>query len=177
MSCAACGQSALATVGKNEITIDEFRRAYQDEISRFRAASAVASRPRRPSSSASCSALARLTGVAAVDIHARELGLTATTEIVVNVIRARSLIRRADGQFHKNSSTSDRQNGYQSEGATSGPPPGHRARTVDRDAGCRREPHAARRCLYRFRKETRVIEYFAPDYDKLIKIADPDEES
>ena len=41
-----------------------------------------------------------------------------------------------------------RQNGYQSEGQSHpGPPPGHSARTVDRDAGCRRRAaRFARRC-------------------------------
>ena len=29
--------------------------------------------------------------------------------------------------------------------------------------------------LHRYREETRVIEFFTPDYDKLIKIAEPDE--
>ena len=29
--------------------------------------------------------------------------------------------------------------------------------------------------MHRYREETRVIEYFTPDYDKLIKIADPDD--
>ena len=29
--------------------------------------------------------------------------------------------------------------------------------------------------LHRHREETRVIEFFTPDYDKLVKIAEPDE--
>ena len=46
-------QSALATVGKTQITVDEFRQAYQDEMQAARASSAAPSLPTRPRFSAS----------------------------------------------------------------------------------------------------------------------------
>ena len=36
-------------------------------------------------------------------------------------------------------------------------------------------PQALIDLLHRYREETRVIEFFTPDYDKLVKIAEPDE--
>ena len=123
-------------------------------------------------------ALARLIGFAAVDINARELGLTVSENIVANVIRADPAFAGPTGQFSKNQFNQlIRQYGYQSEGQYIQA----RHRDILREQltetlGAGVTPQAAFvDVLHRYREETRVIEYFTPDYDKHIKIADPDD--
>jgi peptidyl-prolyl cis-trans isomerase D len=172
-------QGALATVGKTEITTEEFRQAYQDEIQSI---SRRLGRRLTPEQAkllgVETRALARLIGFAAVDINARELGLTVSQNIVANVIRGDPAFAGPTGQFSKNQfNQMIRQNGYQSEGQYIQA----RHRDILREQltetlGAGVEPHASLLdVMYRFREQTRVIEYFAPDYDKHIKIADPDD--
>jgi peptidyl-prolyl cis-trans isomerase D len=173
------GQSAVATVGPTEITNEEFRQAYQDEIQSI---SRRLGRRLTPEQAkilgVETRALARLIGFAAVDINARELGLTVAESIVANVVRADPAFAGPTGQFSKNQFHQlIRQYGYQSEGQYIQA----RHRDILREqltetlgAGVT-PPTAFVDVLHRFREETRVIEYFTPDYDKHIKIADPEE--
>jgi peptidyl-prolyl cis-trans isomerase D len=173
------GQSAVATVGPTEITNEEFRQAYQDEIQSI---SRRLGRRLTPEQAkilgVETRALARLIGFAAVDINARELGLTVAESIVANVVRADPAFAGPTGQFSKNQFHQlIRQYGYQSEGQYIQA----RHRDILREqltetlgAGVT-PPAAFVDVLHRFREETRVIEYFTPDYDKHIKIADPEE--
>ncbi len=173
------GQSAVATVGATEISNEEFRQAYQDEIQSI---SRRLGRRLTPEQAkilgVETRALARLIGFAAVDINARELGLTVAENIVANVIRADPAFAGPTGQFSKNQFNQlIRQYGYQSEGQYIQA----RHRDILREQltetlGAGVTPQAAFvDVLHRYREETRVIEYFTPDYDKHIKIADPDD--
>ena len=173
------GQTALATVGSTEITQDEFRQAYQDEVQ------SVARRLGRRLTSEQAKilgletrALSRLIGFAAVDIQARELGVTVSEGIVVNIIRADPAFQGPTGQFsHTQFRQALGQYGYQSEGQYIKA----RQRDIMREQLTETlatgvvPPSSLLNLLHRFREETRVVEYFAPDYDRHIKIADPDE--
>jgi peptidyl-prolyl cis-trans isomerase D len=173
------GQTAVAKVGPTEITNEEFRQAYQDEIQSI---SRRLGRRLTPEQAkilgVETRALARLIGFAAVDINARELGLTVAENIVANVIRADPAFAGPTGQFSKNQFNQlIRQYGYQSEGQYIQA----RHRDILREQltetlGAGVTPQAAFvDVLHRYREETRVVEYFTPDYDKHIKIADPDD--
>jgi len=173
------GQSAVATVGPTEITNEEFRQAYQDESQSI---SRRLGRRLTPEQAkilgVETRALARLIGFAAVDINARELGLTVAESIVANVVRADPAFAGPTGQFSKNQFNQlIRQYGYQSEGQYIQA----RHRDILREQltetlGAGVTPQTAFvDVLHRYREETRVVEYFTPDYDKHIKIADPDD--
>lgn len=172
-------QGVLATVGKTEITQEEFRQAYQDEIQ------SVARRLGRRLTPEQAKvlgietrALSRLIGFAAVDINAKELGLTVSDNIVASIIRGDPAFQGPTGQFSKNQFNQlISQYGYQSEGQYIQA----RHRDVLREQltetlGVGVEPlPSVVDILYRFREQERVIEYTIPDYDKHIKIADPDD--
>lgn len=172
-------QGALATVGSTEITQDEFRQAYQDEVQ------SVARRLGRRLTPEQAKilgietrALARLIGFAAVDINARELGLTVSDNIVANIIRADPAFQGPTGQFSKNQFFQViRQMGYYSEGQYIQA----RHRDILREqltetVGIGVEPQPALTDIfYRFREQTRIITYIDPNYDKQVKIPPPDD--
>jgi peptidyl-prolyl cis-trans isomerase D len=170
--------SAIATVGKTAISPDEFRQAYQDEmasISRRLGRKLTAEQAKILGVEAR--ALSRLIGFASLDLHAKALGLAVSDNIVATVVRGDQAFQEA-GQF---SPTKFRQLisqlGYVSEGQYVQA----RRRDIMREQltetlGSGLVPQATLLgALHRYREETRVIEYVAPDYDKLIKKAEPSE--
>ena len=173
------GQNAVATVGSTEITTEEYRQAYQDEM---QSVSRRLGRRLTPEQSKMLGletrALARLIGFAALDIHARKLGLTVSENIVANIIRADPAFQGPTGQFSREQFRQIiGQQGYQGEGQYIQ----SRNRDILREqltetvgAGVV-PPTELVAILYRFREEGRTVEYFTPDYDKQIKVAEPDE--
>ena len=172
-------QAALATVGSTEITPDEYRQAYQDEMQSIARRLGHRLTPQQAKlAGIETRALARLIGFAAVDINARELGLTVSDNIVANIIKADPAFVGPTGQFSKNQFNQViRQNGYQSEGQYIQA----RHRDILREQltetlGAGVQPQTSMLAiLHDFREQTRAIEYFTPDYDKHIKVADPDD--
>jgi peptidyl-prolyl cis-trans isomerase D len=173
------GQTALATVGSTEITSEEFRQAYQDEV---QSVSRRLGRRLTPEQAkilgVETRALSRLIGFAAVDIHARKLELTVSENIVANIIRADPAFQGPTGQFSRNQFRQAlSQYGYQSEGQYIQA----RQRDIMREQLTETlatdvvPPKSLLDVLHKFREETRVVEYFTPDYDKHIKLADPDD--
>lgn len=171
-------QGALATVGKTEITSDEFRQAYQDETQSIARRLGRKLTPEQAKIlGVESRALARLIGFASLDIQAKSLGLTVSDNIVASIVRGDPAFQVA-GQF---SPAQFRQlisqYGYVSEGQYIQ----SRRRDILREqltetVAVGVVPQAALlEALYRYREETRVVEYIAPDYDKLIKVADPAE--
>jgi peptidyl-prolyl cis-trans isomerase D len=172
------GRGTVARVGGIEISTDEYRLAYQNELD------AISRRFGRRLSAEQAKllgveqrALSRLMAAAAIDGHARELHLALSEQGIADIIRDDPTFRGPDGQFSRTALQSYlRQNGY-SEGRYL-----HERRKEEvRDqltdtlvAGVE-PPQALLDSLHRFRGETRVIAYFTPDYDKLIKPAQPDE--
>jgi peptidyl-prolyl cis-trans isomerase D len=173
------GQSAVATVGSTEITPEEYRQAYQDEVD---SVSRRLGRRLTPEQSKMLGletrALARLIGFAALDLHARKLGLTVSDDIVANIVRADPAFQGPTGQFSREQFRQIiAQQGYQSEGQYIKA----RHRDILREqltetigAGVVPSTELVA-ILYRFRNESRVAEHFTPDYDKHIKVAEPDD--
>jgi peptidyl-prolyl cis-trans isomerase D len=168
--------SALATVGKTNISPDEFRQAYQDEMQSIARRLGRKLTPEQAKIlGVEARALSRLIGFASLDLHANALGLAVSDNIVATVVRSDQAFQEG-GQF---SPTKFRQLisqlGYVSEGQYVQA----RRRDIVREQltetlGAGLVPQTVLlEALHRYREETRVIEYLAPDYDKLIKKAEP----
>jgi peptidyl-prolyl cis-trans isomerase D len=172
------GRPVPAKIGGTEITAEQYRQAYQDEIN---ALSRRLGRRLTPEQArlfgVEQSALARLVNAAAVDKHAGELNLSLSDAGIAELIKAEPGFKGADGQFSPVLFQSFlRQNGI------------NEARFLrDRRREEIREqitdsllagvvpPQSVLEQLYQYREETRDIDYLAPDFDKLIKLAPLDE--
>ncbi len=172
--------NAVATVGKKEISIDDFKRAYQEEVE------TIARRLGRTPTPEEAHLLGvvqrtllRLTGVAALDLHANNLGMTATNEIVAQFIRGDNpSVIGPDGKTDMSKYAQViRQAGYNSVQAY------EEARRRDlvrqqlvETLGAWTQPQQFLiDALHRYRNETRVIEHVTPDFSKLT-IPEPSEE-
>ena len=172
------GRGTLATIGGSQITVDEYRQAYQEEM-----ASLTRRLGRRLTGEQAKllgveqRALSRLISAAALDHHARDLKLALSDEGVAEIIRNDPGFQGPDGKFSTELFQSFlRQIGLSERGYV------HTRRQEElRDqltesllSGVA-PPQAMIDALYRYREERRVIEFFTPDFDKLIKLAEPDD--
>lgn len=172
------GRGTLARIGSTEISVEEYRQAYQEELA------SVSRRMGRRLTTEQAKllgleqrALSRLIGAAAVDRHARELHLALSDKGVADIIRADPAFRDPTGHF----SNRTFQNYLRQNGTSEGRYVETRRREEVRDqltdtllAGLA-PPQLLIDLLHRFTQETRVIEYLTPDYDKLVKITEPDD--
>ncbi len=172
------GRGTLARVGNTEISIDEYRQAYQDELA---AISRRIGRRLTPDQARMLGleqrALSRLVGGAAIDAHARELRLALSSKGIADIIRTDPAFHDASGAFSPAAFQSYlRQIGNSEAGYVA-----LRRKDELRDQitesllGGVNPPELLIDQLYRYRNQTRVIEFFTPDFDKLIKVAEPDE--
>jgi peptidyl-prolyl cis-trans isomerase D len=173
------GPTAVATVGSTEITTQEYRQAYQDELQSIsRRLGRQLTSEQAKALGIETRALARLIGFAAVDMHARALELAVPETIVASVIRGDPAFAGPTGQFSRNKFRQlIGQDGYQSEEQYIRA----RRRDILREqltetlgAGAR-PPAALVDALYQYREETRVAEYFTPDYAKHVTVAEADD--
>ena len=172
------GRGTLATIGSSQITVDDYRQAYQDEM-----ASLTRRFGRRLTSEQAKMlgveqrALSRLISAAAIDHHARDLQLALSDEGMAEIIRNDPGFQGPDGKFSKELF----QNFLRQIGLSEG-----RYVTTRRQEELRDQltesllsglapPQALLETLYRYREERRVIEFFTPDFDKLITLAEPEE--
>jgi len=169
----------LATVGTTQITADEFRQAYRDELQSIarqlgrdltpEQAKILGVPPR---------ALARLIGFAAIDLHANNLGITVSDNVVASIIKGDPAFHGPGGQFSApHFRRAIVQHGYRSEDQYIAA----RRRDLWREqltetmgVGVAPQQYLVG-AVHRFRDETRVIEYVAPDFAKLITVAEPAE--
>src|SRR5581483_9502075 len=173
------GRGTLARLGSTEISVDEYRQAYQDEIA---ALSRRLGGRRLTSEQAKMlgveqRTLSRLIGVAAIEMHARELRLALSDAAIADLIRQDPAFRDLTGKFSQDTFRAVlRQNGYSEARYVA-----ERRKDEVRDqltdtllAGLA-PPQTLIDMLHHYREETRTIEFFTPDYDKLVKPAEPDE--
>lgn len=172
------GRSTLARLGNTEISIDEYRQAYQDEMT------SISRRLGRRLTAEQAKllgveqrTLARLIGVAAIDAHARELHLDLSDKAIADIIKEEPAFQDVTGKFSNDAFRSIlRKNGY-----TEGRYVDSRRKEEVRDqltetlqAGVA-APQILIDLVNGYREETRVIEFLVPDFDKHIKVVDPDE--
>ena len=172
------GRGTVARVGSIEITSDDYRTAYQNELE------SISRRFGRRLTAEQAKllgveqrALSRLMGAAAIDNHARELHLSLSEQGIIDLIRADPAFHGVNGQFSRTAFQSYlRQNGA-SEGRYLYDRRKEEVRdqVTDTLLGGAAAPQLMLDLLHRYRDETRVIAYFTPDYDKLVKVAEPDE--
>ena len=172
------GRGTVARVGSIEISTDDYRTAYQNELE------SISRRFGRRLTAEQAKllgveqrALSRLMGAAAIDNHARELRLSLSEQGIIDLIRDDPAFHGPNGQFSRTAFQAYlRQNG-----ASEGRYLYERRKEEVRDQvtdtllGGAAAPQLMLDLLHRYRDETRIIAYFTPDYDKLVKVAEPDE--
>jgi peptidyl-prolyl cis-trans isomerase D len=172
--------NAVATVGKKEISIDDFKRAYQEEMETITRRLGRTPTPDEANLLGVVQrTLLRLTGVAALDLHAKNLGVTATNEIVAQFIRGDNpSVIGPDGRTDMSKYAQViRQAGYTSVQAYEDA----RRRDLERQQlvetlGAWTMPQQFLvDALYRYRNEARVIEHVTPVFSKLT-IPEPSED-
>ncbi len=172
------GTGTVARVGSIEISTDEYRQAYQNELD------SISRRFGRRLTAEQAKllgieqrALSRLMGAAAIDNHTRELHLSLSEQGIADIIRDDPAFHGPNGQFSRTAFQAYlRQNGY-SEGRYLYDRRKEEVRDqlTDTLLGGLAPPQLVLDLLHRYREETRVIAHFTPDYDKLVKVAEPDE--
>jgi len=172
------GQGTLARIGNTEISVEQYRQAYQDELASI---SRQFGRRLTPELAKRLGvdqrALSRLIGAAAIDNHARELRLALSDKGIADIIRDDRMFQNPPGTF----STLAFQSFLRQSGTSEGRYVETRRREEVRDQltdsllGAAASPQVLIDLLHSHREQTRVIEHFTPDFDKLIKMAEPDE--
>jgi peptidyl-prolyl cis-trans isomerase D len=171
----------LATVGKTEISAEDFQQAYKEELA------VLTSKLKLPQAltpeqakllQVPTRALARLIGLASIDLHAQELGVTVSNDIVSAVIKGDPAFKGPTGQYSKDKLRQVLiQQGYRSENQYVDA----RRRDLWREQltetlGASAVPQQFLvAAVHTFRDETRIIEYVTTDFGKSIAVAEPDE--
>ncbi|MEQ1647496.1 MAG: SurA N-terminal domain-containing protein [Hyphomicrobiaceae bacterium] len=172
------GQGSLATVGKTEITAEEFQQAYQNELDGI---SRQAGRRLTPEQARMFGleqrVLSRLTGTAALDQQARALGLSVSTASITDDIRSQPTFAGMDGKFSKVAFDSYlRQLGFSERRYFDVRKQEEVRELVTEAVSSANQPAKMMIDLvHKFREEKRVIEFVTIDPAKTVKVADPDD--
>ncbi len=172
------GRGTLARIGNTEITLEDYRQAYQDELA------AISRRLGRRLTSEQAKllgveqrALSRLVGAAAIDAHVRQLHLALSDKGMADLIRQDPAFKGAGGAFDQRTFQGYlRQNGMSEAYYVSTRRKEEvREQLTDTLLAGLAPPQLMIDSIYRYNEARRVIEHFTPDYDKLIKAPEPDE--
>jgi peptidyl-prolyl cis-trans isomerase D len=169
---------APATVGTTEISREDFQKAVQDEVKLFSRQLGGTLTPEQAKLIPRL-ALERLIRITAIDLHAKELGVTVSNDTLRRIIsNEHPMVVGVDGRTDKRRYQQVvRQAGYRSEYDY------EQARRRDEWRWQLTETLGAEvmpqqylvDMLRRFRDETRIIEYIVPDFTKLVTVAEPSE--
>ena len=172
-------RDSLARIGGTTISADEFRQAYQDEMASI--TRRLGGRRLTPEQAKMLGVeqrtLSRLIGMAAIDAHARDLNLALSSQAVADLVRSDPAFHDASGKFSSDTFRSLlRQNGISEDRYLSSRRRDEvREQLTDTLLAGLAPPELLVDLLHRYREETRIIEFFTPDYDKLVKTPEPDE--
>lgn len=172
------GRGTLATIGTTTISSDEFRQAYQEEMQSYARRIGRRLTPEQAKMlGVEQRALSRLIGSAAIEAHARDLGLSISDKGIADLIRQEPAFQGPDGKFNqRNFEGYLRQIGMSEQRFVA-----ERRKEEIRDQitdsllGSVTVPMPMIELLHAYREETRVIEMITPDYAKLVKLPEPDE--
>ncbi len=96
------GRGSIATVGSTSIPVEEFQRAYQNELDRFsRDANKRITSDQGRAIGLDRRVMAQLVGGAAIEAHAKELGLGISDKTLAETIEQDEQLRGPDGKFSK----------------------------------------------------------------------------
>src|SRR5215510_7148494 len=172
-------RDTLARIGGTTISADEFRQAYQDEMASItrRLGGRRLTAEQAKMLGVEQRTLSRLIGMAAIDAHARDLNLALSSQAVADLVRSDPAFHDASGKFSSETFRSLlRQNGISEDRYLASRRRDEvREQLTDTLLAGLAPPQLLADLLHRYREETRIIEFFTPDYDKLVKIAEPDE--
>lgn len=173
------GRGALATVGDVTITPEEYQQSYQQQLN---AISYQAGRRLTPEQARSLGldtrVLTQLVGSAAVEGHAAQLGLALSDKAVSESLQRDAAFKGPDGKF----SRAKLDNIMQQLGVSERGLIALRRKDDLREqiTGALEQaivvPKAVIDVQHAYREETRSIEHVTLDADKLVKLAEPDEE-
>jgi peptidyl-prolyl cis-trans isomerase D len=173
------GRGTLARIGNTEISVDEYRQAYQDEMASIsrRLGGRRLTAEQAKMLGVEQRTLSRLIGAAAIDAHARELRLALSDQGIADIIRSDPAFQDATGKFSSDTFRALlRRNGIaEARYMSTRRKEEVREQLTDTLLGGVSPPQLLIDLLNRYREETRVVEFFTPDYDKLIKTVEPDE--
>lgn len=170
---------AVATVGDQEISEEEFRRAFQTELGAIsRQAGQRITLDQARSFGLDQRVLSRLVGASAIEAHATELNLKLSDEAIADGFKRDPSFQGSDGQFYRPLlDTVMRQLGVSEQGLID-----MRRRDEMREhittallrSAVVPEPMIDN--LFNFREEKRVISHFQIDPDKVLKLDAPTDE-
>ncbi len=173
------GTKAVATVGKAEISPDDFQRAFQNRMRQM--SQQFGGRNLTPQQAAMFGidqqVLNELIGAAALDQQIRDMGLTVSDAAIADNIRSEPSFFGADGKFSKSQFDAIlRANGLTEAGFVA-----MRRRDEAREqltetiAAAVKVPQSYIDLMHRSRAEQRVVEYVTIDADKATKAQEPDD--
>jgi peptidyl-prolyl cis-trans isomerase D len=173
------GRGTLARIGSTEISVEEYRQAYQDELASFerRMGGRRLTSEQAKLLGIQQRALSRLIGTAAIDTHARQLRLALSDQGMADIVRRDPAFQGPDGTFSQRTFQNYLRQNSTSEGryVANRRKEEVREQLTDTLLGGISPPQALMDVLHRYQGETRVIEFLNPDYGKLIKTPEPDE--
>src|SRR5262245_33952444 len=172
------GRGTLATIGGSQISVEEYRQAYQEEMASLtRRLGRRLTNEQAKLLGVEQRALSRLISAAALDHHAHDLKLALSDQSIAEIIRNDPGFQGPDGKFSKEL--------FQNFLRQIGLSERHyvhtrrqeelREQLTDSLLGGVAPPQAMIEALFRYREERRVLEFFTPDFDKLITLAEPDD--
>jgi peptidyl-prolyl cis-trans isomerase D len=172
------GQGAIAKIGDTEITVEQFQQAYQSELDRM--AQLFGRRPTPEQArqfDLEGTVLGRLVDTAALDAHATELGLALSEQSIAAGIRETEAFRGPDGKFSRpHFDEILRRNGLSEARYMDERRRGELREHLTRPmlaAAATAEPMIA--LVHAFREESRRIEHFTLDPEKVVKLPAPTE--
>lgn len=171
-------QGALATVGKIEISEDDYRRSYQLQLDDLRRRFQNRITPEQARMfGLDQQVLSRLVGAAAIDSHARELNLALSQDAVAQSIRRDPMFTSQDGTFNQLAFESALRQGGISEPAylTIRRKDEVRDQLTDSVLDGVSVPATMIDILWAYREEKRTVSHFTIDAGKAVKLAEPDE--
>jgi peptidyl-prolyl cis-trans isomerase D len=156
------GANNLASVGRTEIGVEAYRKAFQDRISEIQQRSRGFTTEQARAVGIDRQVLNTLIGEAALNENARRLGLAMSTEDIARTLANNPAFRGADGRFNKLAFDSYVRNVGLTEGAFLQQ---QRQATLRQQlgeavSGGFSSPTAMLEMLHRYRAEERTISYF-----------------
>jgi len=170
-------EGALVRVGDREITTDEYQRALQTELSLL--SRQIGRRPTLEQARAwgiDSRVLARLIGSAAVDAHAKEMGLAISDEAVAEAIRNDPTFKNPDGSFNRNAVEAvARELGVTEQGLIALRRRDEvREQLTDAISSGVHVPATLINALHAYRSETRSVDHFTIDPKVAVTLPEPD---
>ena len=172
------GRGSIANVGTTAISAEEFQRAYQNELDRF---SREAKQRITPDQGRAIGldrrVMAQLVGGAAIENHARQLGLGLSDKTLVEGIQSDSDFKGPDGKFSKQYFDGLlRQVGMSEQGFMNLRRKDElRSQMIGALIKGLTVPKPMLEIQHAYNEEKRVIEWMTIDSDKAVTVAEPDD--